>query len=908
MMVLEGNEGSGEHGEIVPGVSSCDDRASGRHGVSGFPSVVLTVLLATVGLLSAGELGAATFTVTNTANTGAGSLRQAIITANNVAGADLIDFAIPGASCPGGVCTIAVTTGILPTISEQVTLDGTTQADAIVLDVNGRSTGLIVDGASGCVIRGLVIHNYTSRAIRLNATSSSTAIEGNLIGTDAAGAALVGSGQTGIEVLSGGNTIGGASAAERNVIAGNGTAVLIDASVSGNTVSGNFIGTDAAGTSALGNGTGIALTGGANNNLIGGDTAGERNLISGNSSLGIVIAGAGTADNVVSGNFIGVDASGAAALANAGNGVIIGGGATANTVGGTVAGEGNLISGNALTGVRIGGSGTSNNLVVGNLIGTDVTGTAAIPNATGGAPTLAAVQIASGASANVIGGSLPAAANLISGNAGDGVAVIGGASGNAILGNLVGVDGSGAVALPNGRHGVIVWSDPQNPVDAPNNTIGGLGGGEGNVIAGHPQKGVAIDNVGDGNRVLGNFIGTDATGTLDLGNGFGGGSFPAVDVLNGSSAEVRGNLILYNAIGVLVRAQADPMGPFNGNGSLAGDSRDNCVVFNGLGVENSTGSSTTFTNNWWGSVDGPSGVGPGSGDSVSADVVFAPFATTVPAGCPLLAADLSISKSASPDPAVAGSPLTYTVTVTNTGPGAASSVQVVEVLPGAVTFQSTSGCAEDPAGVPICTLGTISAGDNASYTVSTMVDPGASGTLVNSASVGAAEPDPNPGGESVELLTSVGASADLSVTKTASSDSVEVGDPLIYTVTVANAGPSEATGVEVTDVLPAEVTLVATTGCAEDPVGVPLCTLGSIAAGAMAQYTIEVTVDAQGTIANTATVSSSTPDPDPGNDTGGVTTQLGSILEIPTLSDLGLGLLVLVLMSLGVLRLRSNAW
>ncbi len=114
-------------------------------------------------------------------------------------------------------------------------------------------------------------------------------------------------------------------------------------------------------------------------------------------------------------------------------------------------------------------------------------------------------------------------------------------------------------------------------------------------------------------------------------------------------------------------------------------------------------------------------------------------------------------------------------------------------------------------------------------------------------------------------------SADLSITKDDSVDPVIAGDPLVYTVTVTNNGPSDAQNVEVTDVLPAGVTFNSTTGCAEDPGGVPTCSLGTIAAGGAASYTIEVLIDSGtlGTISNTASVSSDVFDPDPNDNTVG---------------------------------------
>ncbi|MEM7584672.1 MAG: DUF11 domain-containing protein [Acidobacteriota bacterium] len=231
-------------------------------------------------------------------------------------------------------------------------------------------------------------------------------------------------------------------------------------------------------------------------------------------------------------------------------------------------------------------------------------------------------------------------------------------------------------------------------------------------------------------------------------------------------------------------------------------------------------------------------------------------------------ADLRISKTDSVDPVVAGENLTYTVTVNNDGPSDATSVVVTDTLPAGVTLVSTSGCSEDPTAVPTCTLGTIASGGSAQYTITVSVDADASGTLTNQASVTSATSDPDSSDDATSEDTTVSASADLRISKTDSVDPVVAGENLTYTVTVNNDGPSDAQDVVVTDTLPAGVTLVSTSGCSEDPSGVPTCTLGTIASGGSAQYTITVSVDADasGTLTNQASVSASTSDPDSSDD------------------------------------------
>ena len=173
---------------------------------------------------------------------------------------------------------------------------------------------------------------------------------------------------------------------------------------------------------------GVRIEGGAHNNIVGGSGPGEGNVISGG-DLGVGILGSGTDGNVVKGNFIGTNASGTAAVPNS-VGVQIGSGAQGNIIGGSGSGEGNVISGNLSEGVRI-LSGTSNNVLKGNYIGTDASGTAAVPNGTRG------VWI-SGSQDNTIGSTSPGEGNVIAYNAYNGVWVYGtDATGNAIRGNSI---------------------------------------------------------------------------------------------------------------------------------------------------------------------------------------------------------------------------------------------------------------------------------------------------------------------------------------------------------------------------------------------------------------------------------------------------------------------------------------
>ena len=218
-----------------------------------------------------------------------------------------------------------------------------------------------------------------------------------------------------------GNTIGGTASGSGNVISGNNQngVYISDQGTNGNLVQGDYIGTNAAGLLAVPNGTGVFLNNNAASNTIGGiTTVGTPNdLISGNLQDGVHIINCAN-NNTVEGDYIGVNVDGTSALGNGYSGVAIFGGGCDNTIGGTASGSGNVISGNGQNGVYISDQGTIDNLVAGNDIGTDYTGSYAVPNSTG-------VLIQNGASCNTIGANTPytnfVPSNVISGNTGDGI-------------------------------------------------------------------------------------------------------------------------------------------------------------------------------------------------------------------------------------------------------------------------------------------------------------------------------------------------------------------------------------------------------------------------------------------------------------------------------------------------------
>lgn len=243
-------------------------------------------------------------------------------------------------------------------------------------------------------------------------------------------------------------------------------------------------------------------------------------------------------------------------------------------------------------------------------------------------------------------------------------------------------------------------------------------------------------------------------------------------------------------------------------------------------------------------------------------------------------ADLSVALLDAPDPVIAGQPLTYTVNVSNAGPSD-TNVVATFTLPPELTLLATNGCVEDASGVPTCTLGLLAAGADDSYTVQATVSPGTTGTVDASVSVAGGITDSDPGNNTALANTLVLApNAELSVTLGDAPDPVLAGQTLTYTVNVANAGPLDATATVATLTLPPELSVVATNGCAEDAAGVPTCTLGTIASGGSAQYTVETLVapTASGSIDAGVSVDAIEPDSNASDSTAVASTVVTALL------------------------------
>jgi IPT/TIG domain-containing protein/S-layer family protein len=464
-----------------------------------------------VALTAPSALHAATITVTTAADSGAGSLRDAITQSNASAGTlDTIAFTIPGT----GPHTISPLSA-LPTVTDPVVIDGSIQpgfAGTPLIELDGTNAGGfqygIVISAGGSTVRGLVINRFSGGGVRL-ITGSGNTIVGNFIGTNAAGTAgLLNATGILIDSNSTGNTVGGLSAADRNLISGNSTGVTLNAS--GNSVLGNYIGTDFAGLAPVGNGNGVMdgtggnVVGGSAGTTPGGPCTGACNLVSGNTAHGVQLSA--PSPSTVEGNFIGTDVTGLAALGNGNYGIPIFSG-----IGHSV--RNNVVSGNF---VGIGMNQAPGVVIQGNFVGTNAAGTAALPN------NYAGVGSFNGSDGTQIGGAAGAPGtpcvypcNLISGNTGYGITIgTGGSSigqeNDLIRGNCIGTQLDCLSPLGNGTQGIEIG------FQASNTTVGGTAAGEGNVIAFNGVNGI---NVGSGveNTVRGNSVFSNDGLGIDLG-------------------------------------------------------------------------------------------------------------------------------------------------------------------------------------------------------------------------------------------------------------------------------------------------------------------------------------------------------------------------------------------------------
>lgn len=474
------------------------------------------------------------------------------------------------------------------------------------LTIRGCTNGINVASGTGNTIGGTtvaarnVIGGNTGAGIVL--ASSSTTVIGNAIGTNAAGPAADANG-TGISIAGANNvvggtagvTVGGPCTGSCNLISGNtqNGIAIVNAGATGNTVLGNFIGTDRNGSAAVANGQRGVYVDSAPSNVVGGTASGAGNVISGNTTNGIEVNAAN--GNQAVGNRVGTNAAGSAALANQLHGVQVRS-STNTTVGG--AGAGNLISGHPNNGIDVTDS-SSGTVIVANMVGTNLGGTAPIPNAVG-------IAVGNTVVGTQIGGTSTNQRNVVSGNTTAGISLFNGATGTVIQGNSIGTNVGGTAAVANNQ-GIIVGSSISGM------TIGGTAAGAGNLISGNTLAGISVD--GTSIQVLGNRIGTNAAGTAALPNVIGVGVTNANITVGDATGG--GNVISGNTTGIDVTGASATNTQILGN--RIGTSADGMsAIPNTFSVDIGSNAANT-------TIGGTTGVTPGGTCTGACNVIVGQF-------------------------------------------------------------------------------------------------------------------------------------------------------------------------------------------------------------------------------------------------------------------------------------------
>jgi adhesin/invasin len=771
-----------------------------------------------------------TCTVTNTSDDANFSLRLCLEGAAIVAGGIEIDFNIPSSDKnrdpATGVFTIQPVGQndllALPNLVDATTVDAYTQPGAspnslatgdnarLLIEINGSMSGAGPSGFqtftnAGATIRGFVLSNFVEAPIPdgtgrthggagIDLESSGNFVEGNFMGMDAGGT-FAKSTYLGVISFGGetGNVIGGTTAQARNLIGGCrfvGIGLQQAAIVNSYLVQGNYIGTDKTGTQPIPNLAGVGLEG--FNAVLGGTTAGSRNLVSGNSLVNVAVArGCSTClaaiGNLVQGNYIGTDITGTQRLQGGPNDGVSLAQTQGDTIGGTTPAARNIISGSSSYAVDLFG-GNENAIVEGNYIGLDVTGTVAVPQGLGGVKfgtdyyDTAGNHYSGGPAVNnLIGGEVSGAANVISGNQGAGVIVTslaGFTQGNVIAGNLIGTNAAGTGAIPNQGDGVTMTAA------ALGNTLGGTDPAAANVIANNTGNGVTIDPgaTGGSNSVLGNAIfnnggvgvriptstGNKVSRNQIYNNGGLGLDIDAAGVLSNSAcnANTSGANLLQNApvltsgsgTTFVTATATDP----NGNTSEF----SNCVPATLSGSTlNIAGSftakaNTTYTIEYFSNTAcDASGFGEGK-QFLGAQTITTPGSCTATLSDPvdLTKADLSVTNvpTSNLTASIVYEAFPFTSTITNNGPATAANVVWTDQMQANTLYISSSttqGACGFASGTVTCNIGSLPPG--ATATVSANFAPTDLTSFTNTVSVTSSTPDPNSANNSASVTRSI---------------------------------------------------------------------------------------------------------------------------------------------------------
>ncbi|HTU81158.1 MAG TPA: hypothetical protein VMF61_03460, partial [Candidatus Acidoferrales bacterium] len=511
-----------------------------------------------------------------------------IVFASGSAGSQLLALAVENASGNGVTLDASAITlnhdyiGVTPSGSAA----GNT-GDGVYVSAGSSQDLIGVNASSAAGVVTNVISGNGGNGVSLHGSSGSV-LEANRIGTDPAGTAAVANGANGVWITasSQGNEIGGAVYTDSasgesndptgdkgtktpvfvvpplgNLISGNALdGVLIDTGSSHNVLAGNFIGTDATGELAVANGgDGVALDAAPAATLAGCTLTTNPfvyyNVVSGNGGNGLHVT---SSDNVVvQGNFFGIDAHNAGALANHGDGILIDGSSQNTQVGGVIP-LGNVAAGNSLNGIEV--TGTVAGFTTFNTFGGLLAFKTAVPNGNDGVLITAT------------GGSQTVRTNVLSGNTNNGLEIGGNASGVVVEPNIIGLDTIGTALMPNGNDGVLIDGS------ANNNLIGGYDVSviPQNTFSGNHAYGIAIVGQAYANQLFNSYIGTSILGFTALPNVQGG-------VYVGGSAT-------NNLIGGTPASQSQPrLNVISGNGGYgvtldAGTSAIS-VIGNNIGVD-----------------------------------------------------------------------------------------------------------------------------------------------------------------------------------------------------------------------------------------------------------------------------------------------------------------------------------
>jgi len=469
--------------------------------------------------------------------------------------------------------------------------------DGIALTNGTRDNrvGTNADGNSDVLERNTIVgHTFAGIAL-YNANTSNNVVAGNWVGLNAAGTSTLANG-TGVSMdfASGGvgpknnrigtNADGIRDDIERNVISGNGLGVLITGNgTTGNVVAGNYVGLSTLGDVSLPNtSSGVTINGSASLNVI------DKNFVGGNGGAGIVVDGTNTADNVLTGNVIGLAIDGTTIRSNQ-RGIQVSSGAVRTRIGTNGDGvndaaERNVIGGSRELNIWITGSTTLDTVVAGNYVGTTVNGSAAAPNGSG----WRGIDVAGGAKNTRIGtdGSNDSfnesERNIVSASSNEGLRITGtGTTGSVVAGNYFGLDSTGTVGIANGGSN-IRFDSGSSGTRLGTNSDGIADVQERNVISYSAFSGVSIQD-SNNNRVVGNFVGTDVTGTIDIGNRNRG-----INITTSSNVVVESNLISGNdTIGVAlsgttsIQIRGNLIGTTANGRGLLGNTQQGILVSNG---------------------------------------------------------------------------------------------------------------------------------------------------------------------------------------------------------------------------------------------------------------------------------------------------------------------------------------